>query len=83
MRYRPFLIVQETPDGMADASKVSAWVAGVAAMVMLGCGTAGGGDVNDLYQAQTIVTGQGEDGRGLGFAACLEQVWSRSPATRG
>jgi uncharacterized protein len=74
MRYRPFRMVQETPDGMADASKVSAWVAGVAAMVMLGCGTAGAGGVDDLYQAQTIVTGQGEDGRGLGFAACLEQV---------
>ena len=67
-------MVQKTPDRMAVASKISAWVAGVAAMVMLGCGTAGAGDVDDLYQAQTIVTGQGDESRGLGFVACLEQV---------
>jgi hypothetical protein len=29
---------------------------------------------NDLYRAQTIVTGQGEANRHIGFAACLEDV---------
>src|SRR5215470_2270507 len=29
---------------------------------------------NDLYRAQTIVTGQGEANRHIGFASCLEDV---------
>ncbi len=29
---------------------------------------------DELYRAQTIVTGQGEPNRGIGFAACLEDV---------
>jgi uncharacterized protein len=29
---------------------------------------------DDLYQAQTIVTGQAQPNRGIGFAACLEDV---------
>ena len=37
-------------------------------------GNASGADVDDLYQCQTIVTGQGEASRRFGFPACLEQV---------
>ena len=46
----------------------------VAAMVMLGCANASAANVDDLYQAQTIVTGQGEESRRFGFPVCLEQV---------
>ncbi|HYZ26251.1 MAG TPA: DUF2066 domain-containing protein [Geminicoccaceae bacterium] len=59
---------------MADASTVSLSIACLAAMLALGCGSAGAGSVDDLYRAQTIVTGQGEESRRLGFAECLEQV---------
>ena len=59
---------------MADASTVSLSIACLAAMLALGCGSAGAGSVDDLYRAQTIVTGQGEESRRLGFADCLEQV---------
>src|SRR3954471_10226688 len=31
-------------------------------------------ETDDLYRAQTIVTGQGEDNRRAGFAICLEDV---------
>ena len=43
-------------------------------MVMLGCANASGANVNNLYQCQTIVTGQGEESRRFGFPVCLEQV---------
>ncbi len=43
------------------------------ALVLLTTG-AGAADVGDLYQAQTIVTGQGETNRVRGFALCLEDV---------
>jgi hypothetical protein len=59
---------------MGHASRLCAAIAGLAAIAALGCGGARAGDVDDLYQAQTIVTGQGEESRGPGFAACLEQV---------
>ncbi len=42
-------------------------------MLALGRGTAADNN-EDLYRTETIVTGQGEENRGLGFAACLEQV---------
>jgi hypothetical protein len=58
---------------MADAWKIAAWIAYLAALVMFGGGTAAG-EVLDLYQARTIVTGQGEQSRRLGFADCLQQV---------
>jgi uncharacterized protein len=57
---------------MAESSRVTALIACLAAM-MLGGATAAG-EVDDLYQAQTIVTGQGKESRRLGFANCLEQV---------
>jgi uncharacterized protein len=43
-------------------------------MLALGRGTAAADNNDDLYRTQTIVTGQGEESRGLGFATCLEQV---------
>jgi hypothetical protein len=40
----------------------------------LGGGYASGASVDDLYQCQTIVTGQGEESRRFGFPVCLERV---------
>ncbi|TPJ42713.1 DUF2066 domain-containing protein [Mesorhizobium sp. B2-5-13] len=34
-------------------------------------------DLGDLYQSQTIVTGQGEENRQLGFKTCLDKVLVR------
>ncbi|RWC68725.1 DUF2066 domain-containing protein [Mesorhizobium sp. M8A.F.Ca.ET.165.01.1.1] len=34
-------------------------------------------DLGDLYQSQTIVTGQGEENRQLGFRTCLDKVLVR------
>jgi hypothetical protein len=59
---------------MGRVSRIAAVIARLAALVMLGCGMAGAGEVDDLYRAETIVTGQGKESRRLGFAACLEQV---------
>jgi len=42
-------------------------------LVLLGAG-AGAAEVGDLYQAQIVVTGQGETNRLRGFALCLEDV---------
>jgi uncharacterized protein len=67
-------MVQETPNGMATASKVAAAIACLAVMLAFGCGAAAAGTVDDLYRARIIVTGQGEESRRLGFAECLEQV---------
>ena len=55
-------------------SGTSAVIVCLAAMVMLGCGNASGAHVDDLYQCQTIVTGQGEESRRFGFPVCLGQV---------
>ena len=59
---------------MNHLSGISAVIVCVAAMVMLGCANASGANVNNLYQCQTIVTGQGEESRRFGFPVCLEQV---------
>jgi hypothetical protein len=59
---------------MIQSSRTSAVIVCLAAMVMLGCGNASGANVDDLYQCQTIVTGQGEESRRFGFPVCLEQV---------
>jgi uncharacterized protein len=58
---------------MADASKIAASIACLAVLFMFGGGAAAG-EVDDLYQARTIVTGQGEASRRGGFADCLAQV---------
>jgi hypothetical protein len=58
---------------MGDAAKISALIICVVVMLTLGCGApAAAGD--GLYQARTIVTGQGEESRGVGFADCMQQV---------
>jgi uncharacterized protein len=59
---------------MGNASRASALILLLAATALRGCGIAGAADVDDLYQAQTIVTGQGEESRRVGFPVCLEQV---------
>jgi uncharacterized protein len=52
--------------------RLSLSIACLGAMLASGAGAAG--TVDDLYRAQTIVTGQGEEDRPRGFAECLEQV---------
>jgi uncharacterized protein len=74
MGYCPFRMARERRDGMTDAWKIAASIGWLAALLALGCGTAGAADVDALYRARTIVTGQGEPGRSLGLAECLEQV---------
>jgi hypothetical protein len=59
---------------MSTASRASARILLLAAMILLGCANASGADVDDLYQCQTIVTGQGEESRRFGFPVCLEQI---------
>ena len=47
----------------------------VALVVALACGAmAKARAADDLYRAQTVLTGQGEANRMIGFAACLEDV---------
>jgi uncharacterized protein len=58
---------------MGDAAKISALIICLMATVTLGCGAAAAAG-DDLYRAQTIVTGQGEESRRVGFAECLQQV---------
>src|SRR5258708_1823995 len=57
---------------MGHAAKIVGWTAPLSALLMLLCGAAA--DVDDLYQGQTIVTGEREETRGAGFAECLEDV---------
>jgi hypothetical protein len=59
---------------MSAASRAFAPILLLIATALLGCGIAGAADGDDLYQAQTIVTGQGEASRRVGFRLCLEQV---------
>lgn len=49
-----------------------AWCLGL--WLIVGLGTAVKAGTDDLYQAQTVVTGQGNDNRQTGFAICLEDV---------
>ncbi len=46
----------------------------IVALLLLGASRAGAASIDDLYRAQTIVTGQGEANRLAGFAPCLEDV---------
>jgi hypothetical protein len=46
----------------------------LAAVLMLAWGTSDAAGLEDLYQARTIVTGQGEESRGVRLAECLAQV---------
>jgi len=49
-------------------------IAPLMALLALGTGATAATEVNDLYQAQTVVTGQGEANRAFGFALCLKDV---------
>jgi hypothetical protein len=59
---------------MSNGSRISALCLLLAATVMLGCNTVIAASGDDLYEARTIVTGQGEESRRVGFPLCLEQV---------
>jgi uncharacterized protein len=61
-------------DDMSTASRAFVLRLLLAVTVLLGCKIASAANVGDLYQAQTIVTGQGEESRRFGFPVCLEQV---------
>jgi hypothetical protein len=66
-------MVRETPVAWLTLRKISLSIACLGAILASGCGGAAG-SVDDLYRAQTIVTGQAEEGRARGFAVCLELV---------
>src|SRR5262245_2962570 len=51
----------------------------LAATLLWACAAHAAGE-NDLYRAQTIVTGQGEANRLIGFASCLEDVLIKATA---
>jgi hypothetical protein len=53
---------------------VRAIIMGSLAAALICCGGAMAATADDLYRAQTTVTGQGEANRIIGFAACLEDV---------
>jgi len=59
---------------MSRAAKIAGLTAPLSALLMLICGAATAADVEDLYQGQTIVTGEREETRAPGFAECLEDV---------
>lgn len=52
-------------------------VAGLAGLLWLGAPPAIAATTDELYQAQTIVTGTGEPNREIGFKDCLEKVLIR------
>ena len=57
---------------MRTASKFAGPFAPIAVLLVLACGSAAAS--GDLYQAKTIVTGEGEENRKAGFATALEAV---------
>jgi len=59
---------------MSQAAKIAGLTAPLIALLMLVCGVATAAEIDDLYQGQTIVTGEREETRGPGFAECLEDV---------
>ena len=63
------------------------WVARtLLAAALICCSVAMAGAADELYRAQTVVTGQGEPNRLIGFGACLEDVLikvSGQPALAG
>lgn len=59
---------------MGTASKISRFFVYVMTPLLVVCGTAIAANVDDLYQAQTVVTGQREETRGRGLAQCLTDV---------
>jgi len=59
---------------MGKAAKISGLAAYIVAAILVGFGTAAATSANDLYQAQTTVTGQMEATRADGFAQCLTDI---------
>jgi hypothetical protein len=59
---------------MGDAAKIAGLIAPLAALLMITCGAATAAEIEDLYQGQTIVTGEREETRAPGIAECLEDV---------
>jgi hypothetical protein len=59
---------------MGQAARIARLVAPLIALLMLILGAATAAEIDDLYQGQTIVTGEREETRGPGFAECLEDV---------
>jgi hypothetical protein len=59
---------------MGHAAKSAGLAAKLTALLMLICGLAGAAEIENLYQGQTIVTGEREETRIPGFAECLEDV---------
>src|SRR5712664_3526515 len=59
---------------MSRAAKIAGLTAPLVTFLILVCGAATAANVDDLYQGQTIVTGEREETRGPGFAECLEDV---------
>ncbi|KWV59331.1 hypothetical protein AS156_31945 [Bradyrhizobium macuxiense] len=62
----------ETRNSTGILMRGMAWVVIVVALICRGGALAATAD--DLYRAQTVVTGQGEPNRIIGFGACLEDV---------
>lgn len=56
--------------------KALPWFAALLALA-LSVGTGHAATVENLYQSTTILTGQGEEGRGAGLAACLAEVLAK------
>lgn len=71
--YRPVELDAGIWEILDSMGKASGLIAGLVALLLLGCGAAAA-IVEDLYQAQAIVTGQTEQNRGAGFAQCLTDV---------
>ena len=59
---------------MRSVSLFARLMAALATLLALDPGAATAADIEDLYQAQTIVTGEREETRIPGFRACLESV---------
>ncbi|HTO65630.1 MAG TPA: DUF2066 domain-containing protein [Bradyrhizobium sp.] len=55
-------------------SRGSRWTLTALAVVFACCTMAKARAADDLYRARTVLTGQGETNRMIGFAACLEDV---------
>ena len=56
--------------------KALPWI-GIVVALGLSAGPGRAATVEDLYQGTTILTGQGEEGRGAGLAACLAEVLAK------
>src|SRR5258708_3284200 len=58
----------------SDAKKIAGSITRLAVLLFLALGTVAAAATDDVYEAQTSVTGEGAANRPLGFAECLEDV---------